>query len=152
MSHRASGALKACAARTRIYVRISIGSYTLPESSRIRSETSPSWALEPSGRALGVLLTSAFEAGNRLIQYVVAQVCEDAPNGSTVALPLQPFFSFFLNDTFQTEPNGTTSSRYSAALEHHLSASGSFSGSSVCGTHIASYRRPSRMPGYRFRR
>jgi hypothetical protein len=36
---------------------------------------------------------SAFEAGDPLLQYVVAYFSEDAPNGSTVAHALQPFFA-----------------------------------------------------------
>src|SRR6266540_5107467 len=54
---------------------------------------SPSRALEPSDYALRGSPNSAFEAGNRLLQYMVALVSEDAPNGSTVAFPLQPFFA-----------------------------------------------------------
>ena len=64
---------------------ISIGSYTLPDHPKVRkSETFAllgAGAKRPCSRGSP---NSAFEAGNRLLQYVVAQVSEDAANGSTV--------------------------------------------------------------------
>src|SRR5215510_16559746 len=104
-----------------------------------------------SATVAGVLLNSAFEAGDRLLQHMVAPVSGDAPNGSTLPQAAQPFFresETFLKKFFFTE---TTASRCWAASERRPSASGSFGGSSACGSRTVTYPPPSQKPDCRFR-